>query len=188
MQVDYSRIWPYVIAIPAVLLIYRRLRRSFGQQPVRPVRMWIRIGILTLLGFSFLPAAFKSIPFLAAEAGGLGAGIALALWGTSRTRYRSEFGQVYYVPHTYTGIAVSVLFLGRLAYRLAQPYAWNSDVDSTSGSTFAPPIIMSSPFTAALVFFLIGYYVCYYGMVLWKTSRLSPEELEVVPTPTITSP
>ena len=48
MQDGYSRIWPYVIAVLAILLIYRRLRRSFGRQRLQPVRMRARIVILLL--------------------------------------------------------------------------------------------------------------------------------------------
>jgi hypothetical protein len=45
-----------------------------------------------------------------------------------------------------------------------------------------------SPLTAGLFFVLIGYYVVYYGVVLWKSHHISPEDLEVVTTPTTTSP
>jgi hypothetical protein len=193
MHADYSRIWPYLIAVMVVWAIYRRLRRSFGPQPVRPARMRIRMGILILLGASFIPVALKSVQFLGAEVAGLVAGIALALWGASRTRYRSEGDQLYYVPHTYTGIVVSLLFIGRLAYRLTQAYLLNavplSGTDAaTAPAMTSPSMNAQSPLTAALVFVLIGYYVLYYGVVLWKASRISPEELEVVTTPTSTSP
>jgi hypothetical protein len=188
MSADYSRILPYVIALAAVLLIFRRLRRSFGKQPLRPVRMKIRIGVLVLVGLSFAPVAFKSLQFLGAELAGLVAGIALALWGASRTRYLSEGGQLYYVPHTYTGIAVSLLFMGRLAYRLTQVYVWNASQTRGTDPAMNSTMNMKSPLTAGLFFVLIGYYTVYYGVVLWKTSRISPEELEVASTPTITSP
>lgn len=191
MQADYSRFLPYVIAVVVVWAIYRRLRRSFGQQPLRPVRMRIRMGVLLLLGVSFIPLALKSVQFFGAEVAGLVAGIALALWGASRTRYRSEGDQLYYVPHTYTGIVVSLLFIGRLAYRLAQAYLWNAAPASgtdTAPAMTGPATNMRSPLTAGLVFVVIGYYVVYYGVVLWKASRISPEDLEVVTTPTSTSP
>jgi hypothetical protein len=183
MQADYSRFLPYFIAVLVVWAIYRRLRRSFGQQPIRPVRMRIRMGILIVLGLTFIPVALKSVQFLGAELAGLVAGFALALWGASRTRYRSEGEQLYYVPHTYTGIIVSLLFIGRLAYRLAQGYLWNAAPVSGLDATTA-----RSPLTAGLLFVLIGYYVVYYGVVLWKSPRISPEDLEVVATPTITAP
>jgi hypothetical protein len=182
MQADFSRVLPYGIAALVVWAIYRRLRRSFGRQPIRPARMRVRMGILVLLGATFIPAALASVQFLGAECAGLAAGIALAWWGAARTRYRSEGGQLYYVPHTYTGIVVSLLFIGRLAYRLAQAYLWNTPMMS------GPGMNVKSPLTAGLVFVLIGYYVVYYGVVLWKSRRISPEDLEVVATPTITLP
>jgi hypothetical protein len=188
MQDGYSRIWPYLIAILAVLLIYRRLRRSFGQQPVNPIRMRIRMGILILLGVYFSSAAFQSPQFLGAELAGLLAGIALAFWGASRTQYRSEGAQLYYVPHTYTGIAVSLLFMGRLAYRLTQGYLRNGPPMPGANPPTASLTTIQSPVTVGLAFVLIGYYVLYYGVVLRKTSRISPEELGVVPTSTTTSP
>jgi hypothetical protein len=192
MQADYSRVLPYFIAVMVVWAIYRRVRRSFGQQPLRPVRMRIRMGILLLLGVSFIPVALKSVQFLGAEVAGLVTGIALALWGASRTRYRSEGEQLYYLPHTYTGIVVSLLFIGRLAYRLSQAYLRNavplSGTDAETARTIAGPAMnMQSPLTAGLVFVVIGYYVVYYGVVLWKARRISPEDLEVVATPTSTA-
>src|ERR1700733_8607600 len=42
MKFDFSQIVAYLTAILVVFLIYRRLRRSFGQQPLRPARMSVR--------------------------------------------------------------------------------------------------------------------------------------------------
>lgn len=183
MQVDYPRVWPYVIALLAVLAIYRRFRRSFGRQRLRPVRMSVRIGILAVLGCSLLPVALKSGQFLAAEIAGMLAGTALGMWGAQRTRYRTYDGRLHYVPHTYTGVAVSLLLIGRLGYRLVELYSMRQTsgaVTETEG--FALPAMVRTPFTVGLLFVVIGYYVCYYSMVLWKSKRISPEELEVVTT------
>src|SRR5450432_3831284 len=142
MQTDYSRIWPYAIAGVAVLLIYRRFRRSFGRQPLRPVRMWIRIAVLILLACSLLPSAIKSGQFLLAELAGAVAGIALGFWGAHHTRYATYEGRLHYVPHTYTGVAVSLLFIGRLVYRGVEWYAQNG---ALGGASDAPPGIASPP-------------------------------------------
>jgi hypothetical protein len=185
MQVDYSRIWPYAIAGIAVLLIYRRFRRSFGRQPIRPVRMWIRIVLLFVLSCSLLPFAFRSGQFLLAELAGAMAGLALGFWGARHTRYATYEGRLHYVPHTYTGIAVSLLFIGRLVYRIVQWYGENgSQGGALNGSQgIAPPPMMRSPLTVGLIFVVVGYYVCYYAMVLWKSKRISPEDLEATPAP-----
>lgn len=186
MQADYSRIWPYAIAGLAVLLIYRRFRRSFGRQPIRPVRMWIRIALLVLLSCSLLPSALKSGQFLLAELGGAIAGAALGIWGARHTRYATYEGRLHYVPHTYTGIAVTLLFIGRLVYRLVEWYSQNRApggvASAAQGITQAP--MMRSPLTVCLIFVVVGYYVCYYAKVLRKSKRISPEDLEAVPAPT----
>lgn len=167
MPADYSRILPLVIAALAVLLIYRRLRRSFGQQPVRPLRMIMRMGVLAALGISFIPLAVRSGEFLLMEGAGALAGTALATWGASRTRYVRRGSQLYYMPHTYAGIAVTLLVFGRLVYRAVQMY---SPVDHARD--FAPASMVQSPATVGLFFVLIGYYVCYYSRVLWKSKHI----------------
>lgn len=172
MQADYPRILPFLIAALAVWAIYRRLRRSFGRQQLRPTRMVVRMGILLILAVSLGSLALRSREFLGVEIAGLAAGVAMALWGAKRTRYERHDGQLYYLPHTYTGIAVTLLVLGRLVYRFVQVYGRGS------AQGFASPSVVQSPITVALLFVLIGYYVCYYGRVLWKSKHLRAEELE----------
>ena len=40
---------------------------------------------------------------------------------------------------------------------------------------------MQSPLTTGIFFVLIGYYVCYYSWVLWKSRHITPADLEVAP-------
>ncbi len=176
-----------------MLLIYRRLRRSFGRQPLNPIRMWLRVGILLVLGVTLLPLALKQ-QFLLAVAAGLAAGTALAFWGAQRTRFASADGRLYFVPHTYTGVVVSLLFVGRFVYRFVQVYSM-SRADGTAGMTmggadsaFASPAMVRSPLTVGLIFVLIGYYVAYYGWLLLKSRRLRPEDLEAPPASAAASP
>jgi hypothetical protein len=186
MPDDISRIWPYAIAIIAVLLIYRRLRRSFGRQLVSPVRMGIRIGLLLVLGASLLPAALQGGEFLAAESAGVVGGVLLGVWGARHTRYVTVEGRLHYVPHTITGVAVSLLFIGRLIYRLVEVYSIEraSGGRLDAGQAFASPAMVRSPLTMGLLFVVVGYYVCYYSLVLWKSKRIGPEDLEAVRTST----
>ena len=185
MKFDFSQIVAYLTAILVVFLIYRRLRRSFGQQPLRPARMTVRIGLLLVVGCLLVPAAFRSVAFMSAVLLGTVAGVSLALWGVARTRFLRVSNQLYYVPHTYTGIAVSLLFLGRLVYRLVQVYG-STHAAHTAGAeaasqTFAPTSMVQSPLTLGLFFVLMGYYVCYYSMVLWKSKRVVAEEVSLGP-------
>jgi hypothetical protein len=87
--------------------------------------------------------------------------------------------QLYYVPHTYTGIAVSFLFLGRLAYRLVQAYGSlhaNTALAATASKSPFGGDMVRSPLTLGLFFVLMGYYVCYYGAMLWKSKRVNAHE------------
>jgi hypothetical protein len=105
----------------------------------------------------------------------------LAVWGAAKTRFRRISGQLYYVPHTYTGIAVSLLFLGRLVYRLIQVSGTMHGAHGaeTANQAFAPAGMLQSPLTLGLYFVLMGYYVCYYSLVLRNSKRAIPEELSV---------
>jgi hypothetical protein len=181
MNFDYSKIAPFLLAALFVFVIYRRFRRNFGQQPLRPIRMQVRIGVLIIVGGLLLPTAFRSGAFLAATIAGVAAGAALAVWGGSRTRYVKISNQLYYVPHTYTGVAVSLLFVGRLVYRIIQIYtnahATRAVAAEASNQAFVPSSMLTSPLTLSLFFVLMGYYVCYYSIVLWKSKRTVPEEI-----------
>lgn len=175
MQGNFSQFGAFLLAALLVFAVYRRLRRSFGQQPLQPVRMLMRIALLLIVGCLLLPAALRSAPSLYAMLAGVIAGIGLALWGAARTRFVRAADRLYYVPHTYTGVAVALLFVGRLAYRLVQAYG--SDQHST------PTAMLSSPLTAGLFFVLMGYYVCYYGVVLWKSKRSGAVEIDTAAAP-----
>jgi hypothetical protein len=183
MNVDFSQIAPFLIALLVLFVIYRRFRRSFGQQPLRPVRMQVRIVVLLVIGSLLLTVVFRSAAFIFAVLAGIVAGVALALWGAARTRFQRVSGQLYYVPHTYTGIAVSFLFLGRLVYRFIQvtgnAHAIHGAAPDAASQGFAPAGLLQSPLTLGLYFVLMGYYVCYYSMVLWKSKRVVAEEISL---------
>ena len=192
MNSDFAQIGPFLLAALVVFGVYRRFRRNFGRQLLRPARMTLRIVLLVLIGGSLLPMALRSTQFLSAEVLGAALGIGLALWGAERTRFHMHEGRLHYVPHTYTGIAVSLLFLGRLVFRFFQVYAGtHAHAAAGSGASapipgigdptqgFVPVSMVRSPLTLGIFFVLVGYYVCYYSLVLWKSRHLKTEEIEV---------
>ncbi len=177
MPGDFSQIGTYLFAALIVFVIYRRLRRSFGRQPLRPARMIFRVVLLSVVGVVLAPAALRSAAFAAAAASGLAVGILLAIWGASQTRFEQVGSERYYVPHTYTGIAVSLLFIGRVAFRLLQAYGLTHGASaaalSPSGATGYGYV--SSPLTLGLFFVLVGYWVTYLGWILWKSTQDSSQ-------------
>jgi hypothetical protein len=183
MPPDFSQIGPLLFAALVVFAIYRRFRRNFGRQLLQPGRMTFRIVLLAAVGCALLPMALRSPQYLWAELAGAALGIGLGVWGAERTRFIMDGGgRLHYVPHTYTGIAVSLLFLGRLAFRVVQMYAGvqatpaADSVDPTLA--FAPTSMVRSPLTVGIFFVLAGYYAWYYGRVLWKSKHLNAEDIE----------
>ena len=176
MPGDFSPIAPYLFAALVVFAVYRRLRRSFGRQPLRRARMTVRMVLLALLICALAPLALRSPQYLGAELIGAALGIGLGAWGAQRTRFQMYGERLHYVPHTYTGIAVSLLFLGRLVYRITEMYG--GPHAANAGGPGGPPI--KSPLTAGIFFVLAGYYLCYYGWVLWKSKHLVEGDIEAV--------
>jgi hypothetical protein len=183
MQPDHSPYLPWIFALLIPLALYRRFRRNFGRQPLGPARR--RMVILSVIAVLIvLPAVtLKALPVLLSEAAGALVGVALAVWGMSRTRFLTQNGQIYYIPHTYTGIAVSVLFVGRLIYRIVQLYTVPGLAAAHGMGDGTPAAIGRSPLTAGIFFVMIGYYVCYYGLVLRKSKHITPGDLEAPATP-----
>lgn len=184
MQPDFSKIGPLLVSALVVFAIYRRFRRSFGRQLLRPGRMTLRIGLLAVAACALLPMALRSAQYLWAELAGAVFGVGLGVWSAERTRFLMHGGRLHYVPHTYTGIVVSLLFLGRLAFRVAQAYTGSQASHVANAQvvnaqpTFAPTSMVSSPLTIGIFFVLVGYYLWYYAWVLWKSKHLRPDDIE----------
>lgn len=168
------------LAALVLFVMYRRFRRSFGQQPLRPQRMIFRIVVLTLIAALLLPGALLSATLAASLAGGLGVGVVLAVWGIRHTRFEKRDGTLFYLPHTYTGLIVFAVFLGRFLYDLLVFYpSLKANVMQSGGM---PPGTLGAlperPPTVAIFFVLVGYYVCYYAAILWKSRHLRREDME----------
>lgn len=184
MPTDFSQFGPFLVAALVVFAIYRRFRRSFGRQLLSPRRMTLRMVLLVVAAGLLLSTTSRSTAFVTAELLGAALGIGLGMWGSRQTRFLMYGGRMYYVPHTYTGVAVSLLFVGRLAFRFVQvtagaPVAHAAQAGGSS-QILAPASMVRSPFTVGVFFVLAGYYLCYYGWVLWKSKHLDPSDLETV--------
>jgi len=178
MQPDFSIIQSVLLAAIVVWAVYRRVRRSFGRQLLAPKRMWIRIGLLLLVGALLAPAALATSAHLAASIGALAAGVALGLWGASETKLLDADGKRYYLPHTYTGLIVTLLVVGRLVYRLSLGLDRGRALAGAAGAHAGAAAAVQTPLTLAALYLLIGYYVCYFMKVLAKTKHPAPTDFE----------
>lgn len=167
-----------------LFIIYRRFRRNFGRQPLRPKRMMFRMVLLCVIAALLLIPALFSTELAAITIVGLGIGVGLALWAAKHTRFLKQDGVLYYIPHTYTGIVVSALFLGRIIYRIAVVSSSVTSVATMQAQGTSPndfggwSAISHNPATRVIFFILIGYYVYYYWYVLHESKHMKPEDWE----------
>jgi uncharacterized membrane protein len=134
--------------------IYRRVRRNLGQQKLRPVRITISIVIFSVASFVLLGLSLPHPTLLLGIGGGLLLGALLGFVGLRLTRFETTDEGHFYTPNTQIGIALSLLFLGRLAYRF-----WA--IHDALAAPNSPPAFQS-PLTYFIFGLIAGYYLVYY--------------------------
>lgn len=171
---DARLITPYVVAALIAWRLYVRTRRSFGRQRVSEARMWVRVGILTVLTGIVVtlaiigPAHDPSV--LEGLTAGIAGGAALGYLGLRHTKFEVTSQGRFYTPHTYIGLIVTALFVGRLLYRYLSLYDGTHPAPTAGGNFGAT---FHGPFTLAAFGVVVGYYVLYYLGVLQRT-RITP--------------
>lgn len=131
--------------------IYRRIRRNIGRQPLKPRRAIVSLVVLTLISGWIFSLAANDINMLLGFGGGLLLGAALGVVGLRLTKFETTNEGHFYTPNTHIGIALSVLFIGRLAYKYI-----------TAGSLMAAPSNQPVPFQSPLTLFILGLTVGYF--------------------------
>ena len=163
----------YAVLAPVVLLVlYRRLRRHIGRQPLQAWRVGLRlagvgIAAIALLLIGLAGAMVGSMSGLGVLAG-LAGGIVLGSYGLRLTRFETTVDGRFYTPNPWLGIGLSALMLGRLAYRFvavrgASQAALLSDPDALA-------TLHRSPLTLAIAGLLVGYFLRY-ALGLWRATR-----------------
>jgi len=176
----------YVILVPVVaLVIWRRVRRQFGHQPIRRKRMMVRIGIV--LASLVMLSMFGMLDLRLAEGllAGVAGGAIVAVVGLRLTQFVAdpEKGDCY-VPNPWFGALLTALLLGRLAYRFLVVIPQMEQVADHAGAI--PPGAGYSPLTMAVVGLLAGYYLIFYVGLLIHHRRF--QAAQPVADPSTNSP
>lgn len=158
--------------------VYARVRRLVGRQKLSRVRPWLTLVffplLLALLGLTALSHPER----LLLLAGGVAGGLGLARYGLSKTRFEATPQGLFYTPNAHLGIALSLLFIGRLAYRFIELYL------AAPGLRPDAADFGRSPLTLAIFGLLAGYYVGYaFGLLRWKASLVRLEAPPHAPEP-----
>jgi hypothetical protein len=153
-----------VILVPLLAWrMYSRFRRLVGRQRLSRIRPWITLTIFPLL---ILMIAWvtrfdgEREGYLAA---GLAVGALLAVIAHRLTRFEATREGLFYTPNAPLGIALSLLMVGRIAYRMVE--VWSMDPSIARNNTE----FVRSPLTLVIFGVLAGYYIAYaIGLVRWR--------------------
>lgn len=137
--------------------IIRRVRRNIGRQPLHPRRAITSIVILSLVTVLVASLSLQNTSLLLGFGGGLLLGALLGLVGLRLTRFETTAEGHFYTPNIHIGIALSVLFVGRMAYRFIV-------LGGADAQNHAP--VFQSPLTLVILGLNVGYYLVYQTGIL----------------------
>jgi hypothetical protein len=143
--------------------IYKRVRRMIGRQRLSAVRPWITVCFFPPIVVLLLLASVSHVNAVASLLAGVIMGSLLGVYGRRLTTFERTPQGLFYTPNAHLGIALSLLFIGRILYRLIELYL----VGFVSA---APPNDFGlTPLTLAIFGTLAGYYVTYaFGLLRWR--------------------
>jgi len=157
----------YLVALPFIAwMMWRRISRQFGRQPIRRKRMVFRVAIFAVIGGLLMLGGLHRQALAEGALGGMLIGAAVGLLGLKLTRFATDpvRGDCY-VPNSWIGALLTVLLLGRLVWRFAFIGSQiPPGVDNPMGQAMASH--NASPLTMLVVGVLVGYYLVYYSGLL----------------------
>lgn len=162
LPLSLPALMPVAVAALVAWRLYKRVRRLVGRQPVRETRLWLTAVFFPILIALVSLSGLRDVALLEGVVVGVVIGVALGWFGLRLTRFESGPDGCFYTPNTFIGIAVSVLFVGRLVYRFGVLYL-SSGVDPSSIQSFG-----SSPLTLGIFGIVAAYYTTFaIGILLW---------------------
>ncbi|MES2047044.1 MAG: hypothetical protein V4447_01480 [Pseudomonadota bacterium] len=152
--------------------IYSRFKRMVGRQRLSKVRPWITLAIFPALILLLCAATWSHPERLWLMAAGLTCGGLLGVFGLRKTSFETSPQGLFYTPNAHLGIALTLLFVARIAYRMIEVLALDPQIPRGMGD-FA-----RSPLTLGVFGLLAGYYIAYaIGLLRWRYRVLAAKRL-----------
>ena len=143
--------------------VYSRIRRVVGRQKFSRVRARSTLTIFPVLIALLAYASHAHVAALVGLAAGLAVGSGLGVYGLRLTRFEPTPEGLFYTPSAHLGIALSLLLVARILYRLVEIFP----IDTTASP--AATSLALSPLTLVVVGLLAGYYMAYaIGLLRWR--------------------
>jgi hypothetical protein len=154
-----------IVMVPLIAWrIYSRVRRNVGRQKSRAWRHWAGAVLFPLLLLLLAVTAMARPLSEAALAAGIVAGAALGFWGLRLTRFERTAEGFFYTPNAYLGIALSLLLIARVLYRLGALYMMRGTASAAQAQDFT-----RSPLTLLIIGLVAGYYATFaIGLLRWR--------------------
>jgi hypothetical protein len=158
-----------LVLIPLIAWrMYARFKRMVGRQRLSRVRPWITLALFPTFVLLLGAGALAHPERLLLLAISLGAGALLGVYGFGRTQLEPTPQGLFYTPNAHLGIALSLLFVARIAYRLVELLTVGPQ-GSNGTNDFA-----RSPLTLGVFGLLAGYYIAYaIGLLRWRARVLA---------------
>jgi hypothetical protein len=171
----------YLVMLPLLAwMVWRRVSRQFGRQPIRRKRMIFRIVVFSIIGGLLALSGFHHVALAEGLLGGALLGGALGLLGLRLTRFEVDPAKGdCYVPNPWIGALLTVLLLGRLAWRflVVWPQMQHASAAAQSGVYPVQPMgYASSPLTMLVIGLLVGYYIVYFSGLLIHHRRFQQSQ------------
>jgi hypothetical protein len=148
--------------------MYARLRRMIGRQRLSRIRPWVTLVMFPLLLALLALAARAHLERLWFLGVGVAFGGALGVFGLRKTRFERTPQGLFYTPNAHLGIALSLLLVGRVIYRLVAVFVFGVAPAPAEPNDFA-----ITPLTLGIVGLLTGYYIVYSaGLVRQRAALL----------------
>jgi hypothetical protein len=168
-----SLVVPFGLGALILWSTYSRIRRMVGRQHLSNVRPWITSSVFLLLILMVGAVSIARPQSLLGLGGGLAVGIGLGVYSLRKTRFENTAQGLFYTPSAHVGIAVSLLFVGRILYRLIQMSGYGIPGGGPAPAPGRDPMAnyATTPLTVLVFGVLAGYYVTYaIGLLRWKAS------------------
>ena len=155
---------PVVVAVVAPLVLWRmvsRIKRLTTRQRSKTWRHRTTLVFFPLLLLVLAVVSIRTNPIaIAGLVAGLPVGAVLGRIAIGKTRFEQVGADFFFTPNAPIGLAVALLFMGRMAWRAYEFYALGS---------FAHHEFVSSPLTLVIFGVLAGYYMSYAaGLLAWR--------------------
>ena len=163
------------IGIIILLLVYRifkRVRRSIGWQQLNKKRMRISTVIFFIIGVLLLFEGGTKPLILTSDAIGILIGIGLAYFASIKTNFEMRNGSWFYNTNIWISGTVTLLFFGRLIYRIYDIYSIEKLHGLQNDAVTSRLQSMASGWSAGLMLIKFAYYIVFNLFMFKKVKML----------------